>query len=309
MFGNHGVWRGVTLLTLAVLLTPLAAQCPQAAIPTVVPTSPPPTTQVSQIPISSATAPVSAISPTLVPPEPSKTPESSPTAKRLGIVCEQGTILPYTIEQIKEWVRPLPYQELMKPVNVPESLQSKFRAVNPGRSILYVGKKNEGNKMNAVLTDRVVAGARLANGFGWRYNLDTKQPIIMAGEFEGIVSVGDGTTDFYVIMKDPIRGERMVVRFDLNPKRLSYTRVQVDNYGVPVEQQEAMRDKNYRVKILVDRQIPLEKFMKPGDFIFCFPALNTQGKLMAPDQNGVIIAQGVAVARFEGYQEVVDLFR
>jgi len=238
-----------------------------------------------------------------------------PTAEPVRLICEQSTTLSYSIEQIKQWARRLPYEQLSAPINVPEALQAQFRTINTDRRILYVGKKNRGGEMNAVLTSRAIMGRTLADGFGERDNPSTKQLSIIIGEFEGIVPAGDGTTDFYAILKDPRREERMVVRVDLNPahkfyntKPEFYTQAQVENYGVPVADAEIFRGPQFRIGELFRKGIPFEKFMAPGDFIYCYPALDSTGHLKPRDSNGIIVAQGIAVTRFDGYQAVRDLF-
>ncbi len=101
MFKDHGIWRGAILFALAVLLTPLAAECPQAT-PTVILASPQPATQVYQTPMSSATFTVSTASPTPVPPEPSKTPEPSPTTEPVDLTIPADLQVNLTEEQIKK---------------------------------------------------------------------------------------------------------------------------------------------------------------------------------------------------------------
>ncbi len=101
MFGSHGVWRAMILLTLPVLLAPVMAQC-SPATPTIVPTSLPRMTQGSETPMPVATSTVLAISPTPVPPEPSKTPEPSPTVKPVDLTIPEELMITVPEVQLRE---------------------------------------------------------------------------------------------------------------------------------------------------------------------------------------------------------------
>ncbi len=116
---------------------------------------------------------------------------------------------------------------LTKPVGeIPADLQELFKSKNSGKKIVYVGKANQGDKMNAVVTDKVWQFQTFGDGIGQAWNFFGgipespwgEYPYLATMEFLDVVLIPD-SEDFYMRGKNPLTESEMYIRISTDNSR------------------------------------------------------------------------------------------
>ncbi|OGH05253.1 MAG: hypothetical protein A2W22_01375 [Candidatus Levybacteria bacterium RBG_16_35_11] len=174
---------------------------------------------------------------------------------------------------------------LTKPVGeIPADLQKLFQSKNPQNKILYVGKANEGDKMNAVVTDKLwkfkTMHGQEFNFFGGNPESawgDYPQRAVM--EFLDVILIPD-SEDFYMRGQNPLTGSEMYVRMTLgNEKTLDYPSTFYFDLGI--DPQVVVGKNRTWNHFLASHKIG--DIIQPGDILYIsFVAFGKGGSLQDP---------------------------
>lgn len=236
---------------------------------------------------------------------PTPTPASGEQENVQNSVLEGLILENTTVEDLKQYVEMPPFEEIAPDsFPVPQELQSAYQSVNPENKILYVGAKNNGTQMNAVIVDKEFFFANdrpldKINGFG--YNSTTPNSPYLIGEFEGVVPI-PGSEEFYFVFKNPINNTKMVMRANLeqhgNTTAMGIASLKPDVW-------EGFPGIRYRLFYKMTQEgFKLKDFIKPGDITRVSAGYDRTGKKLEKDESGFYKVGWLMPFRLDGYDEL-----
>jgi hypothetical protein len=227
---------------------------------------------------------------------------------------------------------------IVDPNTIPEELQKPFEEANKPvvnfeqAHILWVGEKNRGLTMNAVLTDKDFAYTTMnvwgkINFFGgapdsinyWKFEEHYDFPFMAIGIFEGLIPVPAGDSnpnDYYIKLKNPLTNEVMYGRI-MNRHKF------VTKLGIHAEFNTHLRLFNLQKRLQkrpsfselameasgnnsfanIVKEHRLSEIIIPGDLLTIWPsAINQPPKYAFEpliDERGVHLIAEIMVQRFD----------